>query len=211
MTTSAQPRLFTNSSLVATATQGRRQRGAREHFEANVVPRGAIPSRRRLYRALAMNVEVAPAEPNERTLVAGLMQPYLSEMSPHTGQSAEGNGRFRYPYLDLYFSESDRHPFVFTIGRRVIGFALVRTFDQGTAMAEFFIAPEYRGKGYGRVAAHQIFLRYPGPWVIRQQLSNAPAQTFWRRVLKQYGDGDYDERIETTKAGRTGTVQRFTA
>lgn len=151
---------------------------------------------------------VEPATSSEKSLIAGMMQTYLNELSPYTNQKPGGNGRYRYPALELYWHEPNRHAFVIRTGRSVIGFALVREVKGGTTMAEFFIKPEHRKQGHGRAAAHSIIRKFPGRWAVRQQLMNASAQTFWRRVISEI-DNKYSERIEMTKDGRSGTVQRF--
>lgn len=151
---------------------------------------------------------VEPAASSEKSSVAGMMQPYLQELSAFTGQRPGGNGRYHYPNLELYWHEDQRHAFIIRAGRSVIGFALVREIKGGTTLAEFFIKEEHRRKGHGRAAAQQIFKLFPGRWAVRQQLMNANAQAFWRRVIKEI-DSKYSERIETTRDGRSGTVQRF--
>ena len=151
-------------------------------------------------------VEVAAS--SEKSLIAGMMQPYLHELSPFTGQHPVGNGRYQYPYLELYWHEQSRHPLVIRSGKMVVGFALVREVKGGTTMAEFFIKPDHRKQGHGRAASHAIFRMFPGKWAVRQQLMNSDAQTFWRRVISEI-DSKYGERIETTKDGRSGTVQRL--
>lgn len=153
-------------------------------------------------------VTVEPAAPGEKSQFAGMMQTYLHELSIHTGQRAAGNGRYQYPYLDLYWSNDDRHPFLIRDGKSVIGFALVRQVPGGTTMAEFFIRPDARKHGHGRTAAHALFRQFPGRWAVRQMLTNSEAQAFWRSVIKDV-DSHYSERIETSKDGRSGCVQRF--
>jgi predicted acetyltransferase len=152
--------------------------------------------------------DISRAQPGERSLIAGMMQVYLRDLSVHTGQRAAGNGRFQYPYLDAYWSAPDRHAFLIRSNRNVVGFALVREIPGGTTMAEFFIKPEFRRQGHGRIAAQAIFRMFPGKWAVRQQITNSDGQAFWRRVIKGV-DNHYSERIETTRDGHSGTVQRF--
>ena len=154
--------------------------------------------------------EIVEAAANEKSLFAGMMQTYFRDLSVHTGQRAAGNGRYQYPYLDAYWQNEDRHAYLVRNGKNVLGFALVREVPGGTTMAEFYIKPEYRRKGNGRIAAQILFGMFPGRWAVRQQMTNAEGQTFWRRIIKEI-DNDYSERIEIGKDGRSGTVQRFTA
>ncbi len=154
------------------------------------------------------NVVVKPTARNERSLIAGMLQPYLGELAVYTGQKQGGNGRYQYPYLDAYWEEEGRHPFIFELGTQVIGFALIREVKGGTSVAEFFIKPNYRLQGHGRAAAHALFHAFPGRWAVRQQLMDADAQAFWRTIIGEI-DSHYEERIETAPDGRSGTVQRF--
>ncbi len=154
-----------------------------------------------------LTVEAAPKE--ERTLIAGLMQKYLAEIQPFTGQVAQGNGRFRYPELDLYWLEEGRFPFLIRLGRRTIGFALAKSVPGGTTITEFYIAADYRHAGHGSTAAQDICARFPGRWAIRQNINHTDAQSFWRSVIRKI-DGKYGERIDTSRDGRSWTVQRFT-
>lgn len=148
------------------------------------------------------------APPEERTLIAGLMQRYLDERSSFTGQKAQGNGRYRYPTLDTYWNEANKHAFLIRLDRRVIGFALVREVAGGTVMAEFSVSGDYRRSGHGRRSAHEIFKQFPGKWAVQEPLTDSVAQSFWRNVIKDV-DPKYSERIETGADGNSRTVQRF--
>lgn len=151
---------------------------------------------------------VDPAEGTEKGVIAGLMQPYLRELSPFSGAKTAGDGRYHYPFLALYWKEADRYPFIIRVGKRVAGFALVRSTTAGTQMAEFYIAPEHRKQGIGRAAAHMLFGMFPGKWAVHQLLDHTDGQGFWRRAVSTYKNGDYGEKIETVK-DKTYTVQRF--
>jgi predicted acetyltransferase len=69
-------------------------------------------------------------------------------------------------------------------------------------MAEFFVMRKYRRLGIGRKAALALLTQFPGPWQVRQQLTNPTATAFWRTVIP-YG---YTER-ETPEE----IVQEFTS
>ncbi|MFX9101101.1 GNAT family N-acetyltransferase, partial [Acinetobacter baumannii] len=75
-------------------------------------------------------------------------------------------------------------PFLLRIDGHPAGFALVKrimdapaTFDMG----EFFIARQYRHRGFGKSAATTLFDRFAGGWEVRQMPGNTPAQAFWRK------------------------------
>jgi predicted acetyltransferase len=66
-------------------------------------------------------------------------------------------------------------------------------------MAEFFVMRKYRRKGIGRSIAEQVFNLHQGQWEIYQKESNRPAQDFWKRIISEYTNGDFKERIENGK------------
>lgn len=157
---------------------------------------------------LADDLVIKPAARTERSLIAGMLQQYLGEMSPFTGQQASGNGRYLYPQLDDYWEDDTRIPFLFEHGSKVVGFALVRKMRGGSSVPEFFVKAEYRHNGFGRTAAHALFHHFPGRWAVRQLLMNTEAQAFWRKIVGEV-DPQYEERIDTSSDGRTYTIQRF--
>jgi predicted acetyltransferase len=60
-------------------------------------------------------------------------------------------------------------------------------------MAEFFVMKKYRQRGVGRKIAYQLFDRFHGVWKIAQIEENMPAQAFWRKVISEYTNGNYEE------------------
>ena len=66
-------------------------------------------------------------------------------------------------------------------------------------MAEFFIMKKYRRKGIGKSIAEQVFTIHKGQWQIYQKESNRPAQVFWRKIIADYTNGQFKERIEDGK------------
>jgi predicted acetyltransferase len=112
----------------------------------------------------------------------------------------------RYPYFDLYWTDpATRYPFWLKDGMANAGFALVDRDGGRTEMAEFYVAPEYRGRGIGLRAARRLIAQYPGAWRITQREANAGAIAFWHRVLD--GFVTYEETITATDAVRR--EQRF--
>ena len=43
--------------------------------------------------------------------------------------------------------------------------------------------------------AKEMFKRYKGKWEIRTLLKNKRAQEFWRKVVKEASDGNYEEHL----------------
>lgn len=98
-----------------------------------------------------------------------------------------------------WFADDSSHPLIILKDDRPVGFALVgrpprNQRDQiDFCMAEFYVQPESRRLGVGRDAAHLIFNRFAGTWVITEFLYNKGAVAFWRSIVADYTGGDYRE------------------
>ncbi len=144
-------------------------------------------------------VDVRPAEEHERDAVRRLIELYAYDFSEFNGTEIGDDGRYGYRYFDAYWTEPERHPFLFRVNGHLAGFALVRAGDPHD-MAEFFVMRKYRRSGVGIDAAHTVFARFPGAWQTRQQFANAGAPPFWRRAIPVPFDESNNEE---------GPVQRF--
>jgi predicted acetyltransferase len=69
-------------------------------------------------------------------------------------------------------------------------------------LQDFYIAPRYRRRGIGRIAARLAFELHHGAWVVYQLERNHPARVFWQGVVNEYTGGQY-ENLDG------GTQQRF--
>ncbi|MBN1934876.1 MAG: GNAT family N-acetyltransferase [Anaerolineae bacterium] len=158
-----------------------------------------------------MNVQIDKATVSDQVVLRQLLELYLYDFSPLDGSDVDEHGTFGYPYLDHYWTEAGRHPFLVRVDGKLAGFALVRQIDDEpprTEMAEFFIMRKYRGQGVGRQVATTLFDRFPGCWRVGQETSNTPAQAFWRGVIGRYTNGKFEEiRVEDWD----GPMQTFVA
>lgn len=159
-----------------------------------------------------MDIEIIPASVNDKPVIANLLQLYLYDLSEFAEWPLNEHGLFDYPYLDYYWREPERHPFVIRVDTELAGLALVRDYVEDGMLvhqlAEFFILRKFRHRGIGEAAACRIFDQFPGPWNVEQLEQNVAAQRFWRRVVGRYSQGSYTERYD---ADRGKTVQEFRA
>lgn len=137
------------------------------------------------------DISLDPATTTDAVLLSNLLELYihdLSEVFPNVELGVDG--RFGYPKLPLYWSESDRRfAFLIRCNTRTIGFVFATrgspvsedpdTFD----VAEFFVIRQYRNCGVGLQAAHLLWGRHPGKWTVRVSLGNPNALGFWRRTV----------------------------
>src|SRR5215467_5655591 len=98
------------------------------------------------------------------------------------GADLDGNCRFGYAYLDLYWTEPGRRPYLILVGASIAGMALVRE-GPPHSVAEFLIMPKYRRAGVGTTAARNLLSRHPGRWELHQVPGNERAVAFWRHAL----------------------------
>jgi predicted acetyltransferase len=149
-----------------------------------------------------MRITIDPAALDERATLVNLLQLYFydfSEIIEDDDGEVDGRGRFPdYRYLDAYFDDPDRFPFLFRVDGRLAGCALVRRLagpgdEPSWSMAEFFVLRRYRRRGVGRAAARDLFDRFPGRWEVGELHANTAAIRFWRRVIGEYTGGRYSE------------------
>ncbi|MDQ1080717.1 GNAT family N-acetyltransferase [Pseudoroseomonas cervicalis] len=115
------------------------------------------------------------AAPADRALLQDMLARYRTEM----GEPPDD------PWLDSYWAEAGRLPFLLCEGRAVAGFALVNRWSclglpLDHAMAEFYVAPAHRRSGLGRWAARWLFAALPGQWEVAALPTALP---FWRATV----------------------------
>jgi predicted acetyltransferase len=161
-----------------------------------------------------MNIEVTPASVNERPILRHLMELYQYDFSEFDNADLSPMGLFDYPYLDHYWVEPERTPFLVRVDGNLAGFVLVARYNYLTGlkdtwvMAEFFILRKYRRKGIGEHVARFIFEQFPGAWQVGQICENPTASTFWRNVINRYTQGDFLER-DLNNENWHGPIQTF--
>jgi predicted acetyltransferase len=131
---------------------------------------------------VAIDIEVLPARLEHKPAIARLIELYQYDFTEFTDEDLNADGSYGYRYLDAYWTEPARHPFLFRVDGNIAGFAFVRA-GQPHDMAEFFVLRKYRGRGVGVAAARAVFARFPGEWQVRELAANARATAFWRKAI----------------------------
>lgn len=160
-----------------------------------------------------MKIEIQHATLDEKSVLRNLMELCQHDYSEFDQADVNEHGIFGYKYLDNYWTEAERYPFLVRISGKLAGFVLVRAVDTQNkppthAVTEFFVLRKYRRQGIGREVVWQIFDRFPGKWSIYQEEGNLPAQSFWRQVIGEYTQGVYTEEFLQTEEWQ-GPCQRF--
>ena len=166
------------------------------------------------------DIQVTPATTLDRPILRNLMELYLYDFSEMDGADVGPFGLYEYPYLDHYWTEPGRFPFLVRVEGQLAGFVLVTRYNyfgdeynapdgsRAWVIAEFFILRKYRRQGLGEEVARRTFERFPGPWQVGQIASNTHATAFWRKVIDRYTGGRYKETYLDTENWH-GPVQTF--
>ncbi len=163
-----------------------------------------------------MNIEVTTAQVEERPILRHLMELYQYDFSEFDGSDIGPSGLFEYPYLDHYWVEPDRSPFLVRVNGYLAGFVLVTRYNYLTGLkdawvlAEFFIMRKYRHQGIGQHTACLIFDRFVGNWQVAQITENHAATEFWRKVIARYTRNNYQEH-NLDNENWHGLVQAFSS
>jgi len=161
-----------------------------------------------------MNIEVTHATVNERPILRHLMELYQYDFSEFDGADLSPMGLYDYPYLDHYWVEPERTPFLVRVDGNLAGFVLVARYNYLTGlkdtwvMAEFFILRKYRHQGIGAQVACYTFDQFPGAWQVGQIGENLSAIAFWRKVISRYTQGNYHE-LNLNNENWRGPIQTF--
>jgi predicted acetyltransferase len=146
-----------------------------------------------------MKVELVAAAESERAVVRRLLELNAHDFSEIDGRDVGPHGEFGYRYLDHYWTEPDRHPFLIRAEGQIAGVVLIRS-GEPHSFGEFFVLRKYRRSGVGRAAAAHAFERFRGAWLVHEVPGNDAAVEFWRRVIP----ASFDETVDAS-----GTTQRF--
>jgi predicted acetyltransferase len=156
---------------------------------------------------VTISVRDARGAPRDREWIESVYRDYLDDLSPlNTGVfSMTSLGEIGYSESDQlarWFVDSTVTPLVIVRGSDLVGFAMVATGGATPGgptvdyrMAEFFVARTWRRRGVGRLAVELILNRFAGRWQITEYLRNPVAVAFWRRVVANYTQGRYQERV----------------
>ncbi len=158
-----------------------------------------------------MKVELTPARVHEKATLANLLELYLYDFTDFEDEDVDEQGRFGYDYLDSWWSEDARFPFLLRVDDRLAGFVLLRRLPgepPTMEVSEFFVMRKYRRRGVGEYAARWAFDRFPGRWEVHELERNTGAQRFWRAVIGRCTEGRFEEHQRDDGAWR-GPVQLF--
>lgn len=77
-------------------------------------------------------ISLTVPSPSERPVVAHLLELNAYEFSSFDARPIGEDGRYGYTYLDVYWSEPGRTPYLIHVNSELAGFALIRTLPDDT-------------------------------------------------------------------------------
>jgi predicted acetyltransferase len=127
-----------------------------------------------------MPLHVRLAEDGARERIERMMEPYLADLGAPPG--------FAYPNLDAYWKDAARYPYIIVHDNQLVGFALVHrvTSEPTFELVEFYIAAQFRKRGFGREAAEALFKLHLGTWSVAIRSDNSAGRAFWASVLASH-------------------------
>ena len=161
-----------------------------------------------------MEIEVLLATPEQEPVIANLLELYAHDFSEFSDLKIGVDGRFGYDPLPLYWSESNRFPFLVRANGDLAGFVLVQQASHVSDaaevwdMAEFFVLRGYRRHEVGLRVAHDIWRMFAGRWEVRVAENNLVARAFWERAVSDF-TGVRAESALTEVAGKRWHVFSF--
>ena len=139
-----------------------------------------------------MSPTLQPIALADRPTLVNLLELYCHDFSEFMEVPVDSTGRFNYPLKDDWWQSPNKLPFFIRIDDALAGFALI---SRGSAITgasdvtditEFFVLRGLRRHGIGRLAAHQVFGKFPGPWEVRVRTSNTTALRFWAGAIASF-------------------------
>lgn len=171
-----------------------------------------------------MKIEVELTGANEAYIIKNLYPLYLHDLSGHYGLT-EGhipNQHGIFEEDDEYRTLADQYevqniwwekpgilyPFLIRADSLPAGFAMIATPPHCAPgvdyfVNEYFVLQPFRGTGIAEKAAVILFERFRGEWELftNPAAKNIAGQTFWRKTVSRYTQGQYTERTGETFEG----------
>lgn len=146
----------------------------------------------------APEVKLRAAKKEDISCVEMLMQFYHYDASEWISMDVTDNGRYAFRSIERFWQSTDQFPFVILVNGAIAGFAVVDK-EVTSAGADFnvaylFVLRRFRGHSVGRIAAQKLFTQFSGRWEVYQVEQNVDAIRFWRRVIGDFTQGNFEER-----------------
>ena len=113
----------------------------------------------------------------------------LSNYAP-SAYTLDALGVWQPDHVPFWLSDPSAHALVAYAEGRPVGFACVggpgfpyKEAESDSCLAELYVRPESRSRGFGAELASHVLRMFPGRWELSVLEANLPALRFWRRLL----------------------------
>jgi predicted acetyltransferase len=136
-------------------------------------------------------MKIVPVNDENLSVYLTLAQCYEAEFSALTGKRADGKGLFA---LDTQLCETIKG-FLLIIDESPVALAAI-AFKENSCyeICEFYVVPSFRNASTGMHFAHRLWKMFPGEWEIKQIAGAQGASEFWRKSIRAFGQGGYEEQ-----------------
>ena len=148
-----------------------------------------------------MNVILQPASIEDHPTMQNMGRFYVYDMTEYM-QDEEGwaipeNGLYECIDLKKYWNDKNAFPFLIRINEELAGFVIIDKKGSHEKidfnMAQFFILRKFKSKGIGRIVANECFNKFNGLWEVMVMPQNKGAYKFWKRVISEYSNNQFEE------------------
>lgn len=146
-------------------------------------------------------IKMIPATLEDYSTIQNMGRFYVYDMSEYLGDQAgwemPEDGLYECIDFKKYWEDKNSFPFLVRFENEIAGFVIVD--KKGSSpeidfnMAQFFVIRKFKNKGIGRYLAHHCFKKFPGVWEVMVIPGNDGAYQFWKSVIKDYSDGNFNE------------------
>ena len=151
-----------------------------------------------------MNITLAPADPEYgKDIISNLWQYYLYDMSEFMGWGPSDHGLYEddpYYFIDEYWEDDKHHAYLIMCDGELAGFSLLRPYadePERFDVGQFYILRKFKGHGVGREAFFKSLSCYKGKWLTRVLEKNTNAMEFWKRVIGESSNNNFELTLET--------------
>lgn len=140
-----------------------------------------------------MNYEIIKSK--DKKILYNLLQFTLYDGSQYINNIVNDEGVFDYKWFENYFTDDRRDAYIVKYEGKIAGLVFVnenrKIHETGKTIAEFLILPPYRRLHLGKQVAYDIFNKYKGLWEVEPMENNPIAYTFWKNIINEYTNGNY--------------------
>lgn len=165
----------------------------------------------------ALNIQVIQATPDQKPILARLLELYAYDFSDTLNFDLNEDGLFDYDRLPLYWTDPNRYPFLIRVNGKLGGVVLIQkgspiSHDPDVwDVSEFFVVRKYRQKGVGQTVAHTLWKRFPGRWQVRVLEKNLTGKAFWESSIRKLAGGHSSSSFQRKIDGASWLIFNFSS